>query len=161
LPRALAYARALLRDLNAAEDVVQDCYLRLLEKAGRYDLPRDGLKILLRSVSNACIDRGRRERILLSLDSGEDDLTREVIDHASPDPPQEAIARELAARIEAALAKLPVGQRAAIHLAGLGYTLPEIAMILETTHGNARILVYRARKELKAELAPFLFGDQP
>jgi RNA polymerase sigma-70 factor (ECF subfamily) len=69
LPRTLGYARALLCDPAAAEDVVQDCYARLLERASRYDLIRDGVKLLLRAVTNACIDR-RRERTLLSLDGG-------------------------------------------------------------------------------------------
>src|SRR5439155_26473074 len=32
-PRAVAYAAALLRDAVLAEDVVQDCYCRLLQKA--------------------------------------------------------------------------------------------------------------------------------
>jgi RNA polymerase sigma-70 factor (ECF subfamily) len=160
LPRAVGYARALLRDPAAADDVVQDCYARLIERADRYDLPRDGLKILLRSVTNACIDRRARERVLLSLDGEPDDPTGGVIDRRSPDPPQEAIARELAERIEEALSKLPVGQRAAIHLTGLGYTLPEVAEMIGTTHGNARVLVHRARKTLEADLGPFLFGDE-
>src|SRR5262245_30361949 len=42
LPRAVAYARSLLRDLPAAEDVAHDCYCRLLRRADIYDLPRDG-----------------------------------------------------------------------------------------------------------------------
>jgi RNA polymerase sigma-70 factor (ECF subfamily) len=160
LPRAVGYARALLRDPAAADDVVQDCYARLIERANRYDLPRDGLKILLRSVTNACIDRRSRERVILSLDGDPDDPAPEIADRRSPDPPQEAIARELAERIEEALAKLPVGQRAAIHLTGLGYTLPEVAEMIGTTHGNARVLVHRARKALEADLGPFLFGDE-
>lgn len=161
LPRALCYARALLRDSVAAEDVVQDCYTRLIERQDRYDLPRDGLKILLRAVTNACIDRRARDRVLLSLDGDLEDPTGGVADRASPDPPQEAIARELAERIEEALSKLAVGQRAAIHLSALGYTLPEVAEMIGTTHGNARVLVHRARKALEADLGSFLFGDQP
>jgi RNA polymerase sigma-70 factor (ECF subfamily) len=159
LPRAVGYARALLRDSVAEDDVVQDCYARLIERADRYDLPRDGLKILLRTVTNACIDRRARERVLLSIDGAPDDQTGGVVDRGSPDPPQEAIARELAVRIEEVLAKLPVGQRAAIHLTGFGYTLPEVAEMIGTTHGNARVLVHRARKTLEADLGPFLFGD--
>ena len=40
-PDAVAYAVSLLRDRAAAEDVVQDCYCRLLQKADVYDLPRE------------------------------------------------------------------------------------------------------------------------
>jgi RNA polymerase sigma-70 factor (ECF subfamily) len=161
LPRAVAYARALLREQAGAEDVVQDCYARLIERATRYDLPRDGLKLLLRSVTNACIDRRSREQTLLSLDAQADEHGAEMEDRASPNPLAEAVAHELAGRIEEALAKLPVGQRAAIHLCALGYTLPEVAEMIGTTHGNARVLVHRARKALEVDLGPFLFGDDP
>jgi RNA polymerase sigma-70 factor (ECF subfamily) len=149
----------LLRDRTTAEDVVQDVYTRLLERIDRYDLRQDGLKILMRSITNACIDRRSRERVLMSLEQANENTNGEVIDRRSPDPPQEAIMNELATRIEMALAKLPVGQRAAVHLAGLGYTLPEVADMIGTTHGNARVLVHRARKALEADLGPFLFGD--
>jgi len=173
LPRALGYAKALLRDPVSAEDVVQDCYARLLARAAHYDLPRDGLKLLLRSVTNACIDLRTRERALLSLDAGADGASRALLsldagadgaslavpDRGATDPHDAAVASELATRIEAAMAKLPLGQRAAIHLAALGYTLPEVAATIGTTHGNARVLVHRARKALEAELGPFLFGS--
>jgi RNA polymerase sigma-70 factor (ECF subfamily) len=149
-----------LRDQAAAEDVVQDCYLRLLERAGRYDLPCDGIKILLRAVTNASIDRRSRERTLLSLDGGEEGGS-DLADRRSPCPVQEAIGSELAARIEAALERLPVGQRAAVHLSGLGYTLPEVAEMLETSHANARVLVHRARRALEEVLGPFLYGGEP
>ncbi len=159
IPRAIGYARALLRDPVAADDVVQDCYLRLIERSDRYDLQRDGLKLLLRSVTNACIDLRSRQHVLLSLNGDGDDPPRDVVDPTAPSPPHEVIARELAERIEEALARLPIGQGGAIHLTSLGYTLPEVAEMLGTTHGNARVLVHRARKALEADLGPFLFGD--
>ncbi|MDD4891865.1 MAG: hypothetical protein PHU85_18245, partial [Phycisphaerae bacterium] len=44
IPRAVAYARALLTGAarHQAEDVVQDVLCRLIAKPGRYDLPADG-----------------------------------------------------------------------------------------------------------------------
>ena len=62
LPRALAFATSLLRDRALAEDVVHDCYVRLLQKADTYDLPRDGTKLLFKAITNACIDRNYRDR---------------------------------------------------------------------------------------------------
>jgi hypothetical protein len=38
LPRAISCARALLHDPVAADDVVQECYIRLIQRADRYDL---------------------------------------------------------------------------------------------------------------------------
>src|SRR5256885_17016760 len=70
LPRALAYARSLLRDPVRAEDVVQECLLRLLRHASTYNLPRDGVKILFRAVSRLCITESTRRRYLVSLSTG-------------------------------------------------------------------------------------------
>ena len=71
LPGAVAYAASLLRDRQAADDVVHDCYCRLLQKADVYDLDRDGTKILYRSISNACINRNTREHPHIPLDDPE------------------------------------------------------------------------------------------
>src|SRR3954467_14628997 len=71
LPRAIAFATGLLADPDAAEDVVHDCYCRLLQKADVYDLRNDGAKLLFRSITNACIDRSRRRAaISLSVSEG-------------------------------------------------------------------------------------------
>ena len=68
LPRTVAYATSLLADRTLGEDVVHDCYVRLLEKADTYDLLEDGTKLLYKSITNACIDRNYRDRRLLSLE---------------------------------------------------------------------------------------------
>lgn len=160
LPRAVGYARALARNRDEADDIVQDCYSRIIEHAGRYDLPRDGLKILLRSITNACIDRTNRKYLVFPSKNVGEDFSAGIADPHSPDPPKEAIAREMAGLIDASLAKLPATQRAAIYLTSLGYTLPEVAEMIGTTHGNARVLVHRARKSLETDLSRFLIGDE-
>jgi RNA polymerase sigma factor (sigma-70 family) len=83
------------------------------------------------------------------------------VDRRVADPSQQAIARELTARIEEALRHLPTGQRAALHLSSIGYSLPEVAEMLGTTHANARVLVHRARRALECLLGPFLTGGTP
>src|SRR6185503_9507256 len=70
IPRAIAYARSLLRASDSAEDVVQECLVRLLRRADEYDLIRDGIPLLFRAVSNLCINQSTRRRALASLESG-------------------------------------------------------------------------------------------
>ena len=77
LPKAVAYAYSLIRDSHAAEDIVHDCVCRLLDRQDRYDLVNDGIKLLLRSISNATIDRARRLKPW-SLDSAESDDQRSI-----------------------------------------------------------------------------------
>lgn len=155
-PRAVAYARSLLGDPDRAEDVVQDCYCRLLAHAGRYDLPRDGLKLLLRAVTNACINATTRRRRLARL-GGEE--AAEPPDPAAVAPDEGLLHRELSDAVGAALATLPANQRAAVQLKALGHSQQEIALALAVSPSNAGVLVHRGRQALAAALAPFLGGE--
>src|SRR5262249_59440505 len=69
VPWALACARRLRRDAGRAEDIVQDCFCRLLAKRDVYDLPRDGRRLLYKAITNAAINATTRRRQLASLDA--------------------------------------------------------------------------------------------
>jgi RNA polymerase sigma-70 factor (ECF subfamily) len=163
LPRALGYASSLLRDPALADDVVHDCYLRLLEKAEVYDLLRDGTKLLYKAITNACIDRNHRQRMVLSL-TGKPAETGEtqVEDRRQAGPLHDVIQNELENAVEEGIARLPVAQRAALELKSLGYSMQEIAAALETSPSNAGVLVHRARKALAEGLTGYLgsFRDE-
>lgn len=158
LAGAVAYARSLLRDAAAAEDVVHDCFCRLLKRADVYDLPRDGTKLLYRAVTNACINRTQRARPVGRLDDGElgERISDRLPDGRSADPPAEAQAAELEAAMERGLSRLSVMQRAAIELKALGHSTEDIADTLGLSSTNAGVLLHRARKALAAELKAFL-----
>jgi RNA polymerase sigma-70 factor, ECF subfamily len=154
LAGAVAFARSLLRDPAAAEDVVHDCFCRLLRRADVYDLPRDGTKLLYRAITNACINHTQRARPAGRLDDGE------PVEGRTATPPEEATAAELAAAVRRGLGRLSVMQRAAIELRSLGHSLEDIADTLGLSASNAGVLLHRARKALAAELGAFL-RDRP
>lgn len=159
LPRAVAYAASLLRDRHAADDVVHDCYCRLLQKAEVYDLLRDGTKLLFKAITNACIDRTTRQRPTSSLEAGASaNGTTTLLDPRAEDPLDIVLQRELADHIAAALDRLPVAQRAALELKSLGHSLQEIADALEVSASNAGVLVHRARQTV-AEFLTAIRGD--
>ncbi len=161
-PRAVAYARSLLRNPDDADDIVQDCYCRLLAKAEVYDLPRDGLKLLLTAISNACINLRTRRRSLFRLVRTDEDGVEQAEDPAdrTAAAPEDRLAhQELADGIAAGLTTLPPQQRAALELKSLGHTQQDIAEILCVTPTNAGVLVHRARQALAAYLAP-LMGEE-
>lgn len=54
------YALHYLRDMDGAEDVVQDCFVRMIERG----MPENAKPFLYASVRNACIDRLRRQNPL-------------------------------------------------------------------------------------------------
>jgi RNA polymerase sigma-70 factor (ECF subfamily) len=158
LPRALAYAKSLLRDVHAAEDVVHDCFCRLLVKRDMYDLPRDGYKLLLRSITNACVDRARKSTPVSKLPDRPDGqiAAEQVPDERFMEPLRAAMYGELRGAIESALQRLPLNQRAALELKSLGCSLTEIADSLSITASHAGVLVHRARQLVAKELKPLL-----
>ena len=161
-PRAVAYARSLLRDKHEADDIVQDCYCRLLEKRHVYDLVRDGLRLLLRAITNACINARTRRKPLLRLvrtDEVGEEGVEDPRDRSAVSPELNLIHQELLDAVAAGLVTLPPQQRAALELKSIGYTQQEIGDILSVTPANAGVLVYRARQALALYLAPFLGGE--
>jgi RNA polymerase sigma-70 factor (ECF subfamily) len=159
LPRAIAFATSLLRDRASAEDVVHDCYVRLLAKAETYDLPADGTKLLYRAITNACIDKNYRDRRLLSWEvalAGESAPPSAAADARACDPHELAAHQELRDALACELNRLTVAQRGALELKSLGYTLDEIAEALGVSPSHAGVLVHRGRKALAERLARFL-----
>lgn len=151
LPRALAFAASLLRDVSMADDVVHDCYCRILQKADVYDIPREGTKILFRSITNACIDRNYRQRPHQRLESmGDDEIG--VADPKTTEPAIGAMGRELEERIATGLDRLPMPQRAALELRSLGHSQQEIAEALGVSGTHAGVLIHRARQALAKHL---------
>jgi RNA polymerase sigma factor (sigma-70 family) len=154
------YARSLLYDHASAEDVAQDCFCSLLRKADDYDLLRDGVFILLKAITNACLKANARGRTVISLDASlfKDGRSGslEPADDTSVGPPQAVLHAELERAVEEALAELPEMQRAAVELKGLGHSQQEIAEILEVSPSNAGVLIHRGRHALAQRLAPFL-----
>ena len=160
--RALAYAITLVRNRADAEDIVQDCYGRLLARSEQYDLPRDGSKLLFKAIANACINHVQRRPPTVQLEiaagaAGPDRLS--LADRSEAVPDRRAMRREFEEAIAAALAELPVTQRAVLELRILGHSLIEVAEMLEMSHANARTVLHRARRTLAARLRPFLEDD--
>jgi RNA polymerase sigma-70 factor (ECF subfamily) len=152
-PRAVVYARSLLSDRAAAEDVVQECFCNLLRKADVYDLPRDGVPLLMKSISRACLKLNTRGLPMASLNGA---TTIDPADTGALEPPKVVLHAELEWAVAEALEQLPPMQRAAVELKGLGHSLQEIAEILEVSATNAGVLVHRGRQNLAERLAPFL-----
>jgi RNA polymerase sigma-70 factor (ECF subfamily) len=114
----LAYglAQRVLGDGDAAEDVLQDAFLRIWHRADRYEPAKGAARPwILRVVRNVAIDRlrtaGARSRA----------ETKSQTDAALtpvPERPDETASRnERSRRLRAALAELPAEQRRAIEIA--------------------------------------------
>ncbi|MCK6473955.1 MAG: sigma-70 family RNA polymerase sigma factor [Planctomycetes bacterium] len=146
-PRAWRVACALLGRAEAADDAVQESFLRLLRARGQY---RDGepfLPWLLAIVRNACRDELKRPRL---------DRARAAANapQAAGDPHAQVQQQEDFRRACAALAQLPAPEREALTLrvhGGLDFAA--IAAACGITTDAAKKRVYRGLDALRQTLA--------
>ena len=147
LPRVLALARRMLNDAAEAEDVAQDTMLRLWQTAARWREDAPVGAWLYRVAHNLAIDRIRRRRPTVDVDT--------AIDLADPAPtPAERLAEgERRRAVEKAIAALPERQRTAITLV---HTLEmgniEAAAAMEISVEALESLLSRGRRALRAAL---------
>lgn len=145
------------RDADAL-DVVQDAFIKAFENLGSYEGGSSFKTWLLRIVSNRGLDllRARKVRIAVRLDSGADseDGGLDVADtRASVAPAGGLEARELAARLNAAMEALPPEQRAVFALFATGeLSYAEIAEAVGVPIGTVMSRLFHARKRLQESL---------
>lgn len=154
LDAAYNLARWLVRDPAVAEDVVQDALLRALQYFASF---RGGEERawLLRIVRNTAYSalKTRRAGAEVSLGSGTDDTDGAGAGLDVPDPgpgPEAALAqRQDLARLDAALAALPVELRECLVLCELEQlSYKDIARITQVPIGTVMSRLWRARKAL-------------
>ncbi|HEY8478024.1 MAG TPA: sigma-70 family RNA polymerase sigma factor [Chloroflexota bacterium] len=150
----LAYSLAfrVLREREAAEEVVQDVFLKLWRDPDRY-VPERGpfWTWLLSVVRHQAIDtlRSRHRH-----DQGARLMKEKTgIVVANDDPDEVAWLSERRARVRSALARLPEAQREAIELAYFeGLTQSEMAELLHEPLGTIKTRVRRGIQRLRALL---------
>lgn len=114
---AVTLASGVLRGAHSAEDVVQDVFVRLLERPEIYDPARGPYAALVRVMTRTrAIDEQRRRSRLRSLDA----LPLAPRPELAPSPEHTVLARETQREIVTALAELPEEQRTAVLLHDVG-----------------------------------------
>jgi len=148
-----SFAKRLLGDDHAAEDLVQDVFVVLPDLAHRL-LPGALLRSFLLGIAanrarHYVRARTRRHRFA-------DRLEREPCE-PTPDPETLSERRRLAERLARALEALPLDQRTTFVLKEIeGYAAKEVADILAIPEATVRTRLFHARKRLRG----FLDGAQ-
>ena len=141
-------AHSVLRSRSDAEDVVQDTFVRVLERRHALEEIRDLRVWLIRITWNLALDRRRRIR-----PQQMDDLFAEGL-VARALPADQAL--EQAARLKAVLReweRLPKPERHVLTLAAVDeLSTTEVAAILGKSESAVRALLFRARTRLRARL---------
>jgi RNA polymerase sigma-70 factor (ECF subfamily) len=137
------------RDAAAAEDLLQDTFLRLTREIDAGRTPEQLRAWLYRVAANLAISRVRRARTALNWLRQQQ--AGPLTDHVRS-PEASVIDHERSAEIEAALATLDPDARTAMLLSADGFSGMEIAATIGRSHAATRTMLSRARLRVRAEL---------
>lgn len=153
----LAFISRTLGSASAAEDLTQDCFLRVFRAAPKYQPSARFRTWLFTIAMNVCRNhhraRGRRpERSLEELTSRDDGPRMNVA--SDDDGPRGDLEREeLRRRVRCAVEGLPAQQRVALVLARYeGLSLVEISQVMGNSVMAVKSLLNRARENLRQTL---------
>jgi RNA polymerase sigma-70 factor (ECF subfamily) len=141
-----AFLVGMTHDREAAEDLLQDTFIRLIREARAGRMPDEVRAWLFRVASNAAISRSRRGAVWQRLLPGLVDRRESLL------PDDEALRSERNRELDGALAHLAPDGRAALLLAAQGLAGREIAISLGRSEGATRTLLCRSRIQLRSIL---------
>ena len=149
----------LLNDEGEASDVVQEVFLKVFRNIGSFrgqsSLKTWIYRITVNEAHNArrWFFRHRRREVELDTEPGDTRNWRETIPDSSRSPFEEAVDREQAALIQAALDRINPVFRSAVVLRDItGLSYEEIAEILGVSLGTVKSRILRGREALREEL---------
>ena len=134
------------RDREAAEELLQDTFIRLINEARAGRMPDEPRAWLYRVAANAAISRSRHRTVWTR-------LVPRLVDRREPGLPESEFLRtERNGELHRAMATLPPDARAALLLAAQGFDGREIAASIGRTEGATRTLMSRSRAQLRLVL---------
>jgi RNA polymerase sigma-70 factor (ECF subfamily) len=148
LKRAYAVAQRMLQNSADAEDVVQEAFLRALERIAQCGPGRAFGPWFFRILITQGLNHQRSSKVRRT-----EELPESVHNH-SPGADIDAEASEIRVAFRAALAQLPETQRTIVQLSDIeGYGSGELAAMLDMPAGTVRWHLHQARKFLRSALA--------
>ncbi len=144
-----------------AEDIAQQVFIRVWKSASRYEPQAKFTTWLFTITRNLVFNevRRRKRKPAVSIEEREEELHQMEADHQTIAPDQSALQSELEDAIDRAIASLPEKQRMAVVMRRYeAMPYEEIGAVLELTVPAVKSLLFRARTQLKTELAAYL-GD--
>src|SRR3954454_14385782 len=143
------FLRRSTRDDGAAEDLLQEAFLRLTREVDANRTPEHVRGWLCRVASNLVISRGRRRTTAFAWIGR---YGRESVGEDVDSPEAGVLARERTFAIDTVLATLSTEARTALLLSADGFSGEEIATAIGRSHGASRSLLTRTRMRVRREL---------
>jgi RNA polymerase sigma-70 factor (ECF subfamily) len=144
-------ALAITHDQPAAEDILQECFLRMHRYAHKIDVNLPLSPWLYRVTVNLSYTWAKRRKRFTFLP---ENLTRHLSDPRANPPEVFTERMELRRRVQDAIDALPFSQKVVIVLYYLNeLSLKEIAEILECPVGTVKSRLFHARSNLRKQIA--------
>ena len=157
----LEHSRAMFRlawrltgDESAADDIVQEAFLKAWQNIGQFRMDSSFRSWINRITVNAAMDYLRKRAREASRTTAEPEWERSRNGAETPRPDVEIDVRTLT---QAAMRKLSEKERAALVLRHYeGHTIKEIAEMLDLTTNACKQTVFRAVRKMRTQLAPLV-----
>jgi RNA polymerase sigma-70 factor (ECF subfamily) len=144
------FAYRMLGSVEAAEDVVHDCFLGLIKEPGRFDSTKASLRTYLYAAAR---NQAAKRYLKSNRESRIEELAREPQMAAHLDPIRQVLDNELAGEVQRAIESLPPLQREALVLFEYeDLSLAEIGAIVGADSNTVKARLFRARDKLRARL---------
>lgn len=160
----LRIAMNLLRSPEDARDIYQEAFLRVHKNLNSFRFDCSFHTWLYRIVTNICLDHLRKRKVRKeeqgTVQTAEGTVDRmDRVEHDSPysDPERQTSSRQLAGRIQTALAELSPRERMVFELRHYqGLRLKNIGEVLGTSEEAAKNCLFRATQKLRGMLGDFV-----
>ena len=151
LPQARVLARRVMHDPDDADDLVQDAFLRALDRIATFDINRAFGPWFNRLLINTGIDQ--RRKLAVRKTETQDPETFA----GSSSPYRDAERAELRQSLEDAMRKLPARQRLVVSLFEIdGHSTEEVASMLNVSQVTVRWHLHQARRFLRDALTGWM-----
>lgn len=140
--RLFRYAYSILKEMEAAQDVVQECLLKMWNKRESLKEVKNPEAWAFRIVRNNCLDVIRANRFTTL--EGSEEMVHQSSTH------EDAIFRDQYKWFQEAVSTLPDKQRDAFHLREVeGMRYQEISDILKISVNEVKVNLHRARTKVR------------
>ncbi|AIQ70733.1 RNA polymerase sigma factor [Paenibacillus graminis] len=154
--KALAFANSFVCDLYAAEDIVQECFVKVYIHRATYRPSHAFNTYLFTIIRNSCIDYLRSRPASRSFPP---EAVPELSDHTTPD--EVLASRENTKLIYEVLNDLQIDYKTALYLYAVAdFSYKDIARIMKKSVPQIKILLYRARKKFKLQYKELIVNEE-
>ena len=142
------FAFCLLRNVQEAEDIVQDVMVRVWLKKEEWALWQSVEGYCMTATRNSCLDRMRKKKLLSVQES-----KALHISSTDKDPYEHMMNKEILTQIRKCVDALPENQQQVIHLREIeGFSYNEIAALLDMSLEQVKTNLFRGRNAIKQSI---------